>query len=108
MHGGQQLSLFHEHHDSRCFRPIQVYGAVTGKPVAVIRKSGKTPDSVEISIILHHLVKATRRRWPEVESSLPPTYPESQVWPTLPVVPGHCYLDQPGDVPLPEHPSHHH
>jgi hypothetical protein len=35
-HGRQQLSLFHAHYDSRCFLPIHIYEATTGKPVAVI------------------------------------------------------------------------
>ena len=34
VHGGQQLSLFHAHHDSRCFPPIHIYEVTTGNPVA--------------------------------------------------------------------------
>lgn len=44
VHGQQQLSLFHAHYDSRCFLPIHVYEAGSGKPVAVILRPGKTPD----------------------------------------------------------------
>jgi hypothetical protein len=61
VHGGQQLSLFHAHHDSRCFLPIHIYEAVTGKPVAVILRPGKTPDGAEVALVLRHLVKAIRR-----------------------------------------------
>jgi len=67
VHGGQQLSLFHAHHDSRCFLPIHVYEATTGKPVAVILRPGKTPDGAEVALVLRHLVKGIRRRWPKVE-----------------------------------------
>ncbi len=67
VHGGQQLSLFHAHHDSRCFLPIHIYEAVTGKPVAVILRPGKTPDGAEVALVLRHLVKAIRARWPKVE-----------------------------------------
>ena len=67
VHGGQQLSLFHAHHDSRCFLPIHIYEAVTGKPVAVILRPGKTPDGAEVAAVLCHVVKAIRRRWPRVE-----------------------------------------
>ena len=67
VHGGQQLSLFHAHHDSRCFLPIHIYEAVTGKPVAVILRPGKTPDGVEVALVLRHVVKSIRRRWPRVE-----------------------------------------
>jgi len=67
VHGGQQLSLFHAHYDSRCFLPIHIYEATTGKPVAVILRPGKTPDGQEVALVLRHLVKAIRRRWPKVE-----------------------------------------
>lgn len=67
VHGGQQPSLFHVHHDSRCFLPIHIYEAVTGKPVAIILRPGKTPDGVEVALVLRHLVEAIRRRWPKVE-----------------------------------------
>src|SRR4051812_1169219 len=36
VHGGQQLALFNAHYDSRCFLPIHIYEATTGKPVAII------------------------------------------------------------------------
>ena len=42
VHGGQQLALFHAHYDSRCFLPIHVYEASSGKPVAVILRPGRT------------------------------------------------------------------
>ena len=42
-HGQQQLSLFHAHYGERCFLPIHIYEATTGKPVAVILRPGKTP-----------------------------------------------------------------
>ena len=67
VHGQQQLSLFHAHYDSRCFLPIHIYEATTGKPVAVILRPGKTPDGAEVALVLRHVVKAIRRRWPRVE-----------------------------------------
>ncbi len=36
VHGAQQLSLFHAHYHGRCFLPMHIYEAATGKPVAVI------------------------------------------------------------------------
>ena len=36
VHGGQQLALFNAYYDSRCFQPIHIYEATTGKPVAII------------------------------------------------------------------------
>src|ERR687883_851683 len=46
-HGRQELALFHAHYGERCFLPIHVYEATTGKPVAVILRPGKTPDGAE-------------------------------------------------------------
>jgi hypothetical protein len=67
VHGGQQLSLFHAHYDSRCFLPMHIYEASTGKPVAVILRPGKTPGGAEVALVLRHVVKAIRARWPRVE-----------------------------------------
>jgi hypothetical protein len=67
VHGQQQLALFHAHYDSRCFLPIHIYEATTGKPVAVILRPGKTPAGVEVALVLRHVVKAIRARWPRVE-----------------------------------------
>ena len=67
VHGGQQLALFHAHYDSRCFLPIHIYEARTGKPVAVILRPGKTPNGAEVALVLRHVVRAIRARWPRVE-----------------------------------------
>jgi len=67
VHGGQQLALFHAHHDSRCFLPIHIYEAASGKPVAVILRPGKTPGGAEVVLVLRHVVRAIRARWPAVD-----------------------------------------
>jgi hypothetical protein len=67
VHGGQQLALFHAHYDSRCFLPIHIYEATTGKPVAVILRPGRTPGGAEVALVLRHVVRAIRARWPRVE-----------------------------------------
>src|SRR3954447_22845108 len=67
VHGGQQLALFHAHYDSRCFLPIHIYEATSGKPVAVILRPGKTPDGAEVALVLRHVVRHIRARWPAVE-----------------------------------------
>jgi hypothetical protein len=66
-YGGQQLSLFNAHHDSHCFMPIHIYEALTGKPVAVFLRPGKTPAGTEVALVLRHVVRHLRRRWPSVE-----------------------------------------
>src|SRR6185437_8999431 len=52
VHGRQQLALFHAYYDSRCFQPIHIYEATTGKPVAIILRPGKTPDGAEVALVL--------------------------------------------------------
>jgi Transposase DDE domain group 1 len=66
-HGRQQLSSFNAHYDERCFLPIHLYEALTGKPVAVILRPGKTPDGAEVALVLRHVIRAIRRRWPKVD-----------------------------------------
>jgi Transposase DDE domain group 1 len=67
VHGGQQLSLWNTDYDSRCFLPIPIYEATTGKPVAVILRPGKTPDGAEVAMVLRHVIGRIRARWPAVE-----------------------------------------
>lgn len=67
VHGAQQLALFNAYYDSRCFQPIHVYEATTGKPVAVILRPGKTPDGAEVALVLRHVVRAIRAHWPHVD-----------------------------------------
>jgi hypothetical protein len=67
VYGRQQLALFHAHNDGRCFLPIHVYEAITGKPVAVILRPGKTPDGAEVALVLRHVIGAVGKRWPKVD-----------------------------------------
>ena len=64
VHGHQQLALFNAHYDERCFLPIHIYEATSGKPVAVILRPGKTPDGREVRTILKHVIKRIRSHWP--------------------------------------------
>jgi len=66
VHGTQQLSLFNAHYDERCFLPIHIYEAGSGKPVAVILRPGKTPDGAEVRTIIKHVTRRIRRHWPQV------------------------------------------
>jgi hypothetical protein len=66
VHGHQQLSLFNAHYDERCFLPIHIYDAASGKPVAMILRAGKTPSGEEVRTILKHVIKRIRRHWPKV------------------------------------------
>ena len=66
VHGHQQLSLFNAHYDERCFLPIHIYEGVTGKPVAIILREGKTPSGKEVRTILKHVLKRIHEHWPKV------------------------------------------
>jgi hypothetical protein len=66
-HGSQELALFHARYGGRCFLPIHVYEAISGKPVAVILRPGKTPDGAEVALVLRHVIGRIRARWPKVD-----------------------------------------
>src|SRR6266568_818275 len=67
VHGGRQLALFNAYYDSRCFQPIHIYEATTGKPLAIILRPGKTPDGAEVTLVLRHVIGRIRARWPAVD-----------------------------------------
>jgi hypothetical protein len=67
VHGRQELALFHAHYGERCFLPIHIYEATTGKPVTVILRPGKTPDGAEVVLVLRHVIRRIRARWPKVD-----------------------------------------
>jgi hypothetical protein len=66
VHGHQQLSLFNAHYDERCFLPIHIYEAASGKPVAMILREGTTPSGKEARTVLKHVIRRIRRHWPRV------------------------------------------
>ncbi len=66
VHGQQQLSLFNAHYDERCFLPIHIYEAGSGKPVAMILREGKTPSGTEVRTVLKHVIGRIRKHWPRV------------------------------------------
>src|SRR5207248_2176487 len=66
VHGHQQLSLFNAHYDERCFLPIHIYEGASGKPVAMILRTGKTPSGKEVRTVLKHVVGRIRKHWPKV------------------------------------------
>src|SRR5260370_23202219 len=67
VHGHQQLSLFNAHYDERCFLPIHIYEAGSGKPVAVILRDGKTPGGSEVRAVIRHVTRHIRRHWPKTD-----------------------------------------
>ena len=67
VHGHQQLSFFNAHYNERCFLPIHIYEATSGKPVAMILRAGKTPSGEEVRTVLKHVIKRIRKHWPNTK-----------------------------------------
>jgi hypothetical protein len=65
VHGNQQLSFWNGHHGERCFLPIHIYDTATGRPVAMLLRTGKTPSGKEAAGHIRRLVRHLRRHWPD-------------------------------------------
>lgn len=63
VHGYQQLSFWNGHHGERCFLPIHVYDTATGRPVAMLLRTGKTPSGAEAAGHIRRVVRHIRRHW---------------------------------------------
>jgi hypothetical protein len=70
VHGMQQLSFWNGHHGERCFLPIHVYDTATGRPVAMLLRTGKTPSGAEVAGHIRRLVRRIRRHWPDTHITL--------------------------------------
>jgi hypothetical protein len=70
VHGHQQLAQWNAHYNERCFLPIHVYDAATGRPVVVMLRPGKTPSGVEVRTLLSRLIGRIRRHWPATHITL--------------------------------------
>ncbi len=70
VHGGQQLSFWNGHYGERCFLPIHVYDTATGRPVAILLRTGKTPSGVEIAGHIRRLHRGIEKRWPDTRITL--------------------------------------
>ena len=49
------------------FLPIHIYDGASGKPVAMILRTGKTPSGKEVRTILKHVIGRIRRHWPKTQ-----------------------------------------
>ena len=70
VHGYQQLSFWNGHHGERCFLPIHVYDTATGRPVAMLLRTGKTPSGAEAAGHIRRLMRHLRRHWPETHITI--------------------------------------
>ena len=64
VHGYQQLSFWNGHYGERCFLPIHVYDTATGRPVAMLLRTGKTPSGAEAAAHIRRLFRHIRSHWP--------------------------------------------
>jgi len=64
VHGHQQLSFWNGHYGERCFLPIHVYDTATGRPVAMLLRTGKTPSGAEAASHIRRLVRQIHSHWP--------------------------------------------
>jgi hypothetical protein len=70
VHGAQQLSFWNGHYGERCFLPIHVYDTATGRPVAMLLRTGTTPSGAEVAGHVRRLVRRIRRHWPNTRITL--------------------------------------
>src|SRR3546814_6585618 len=70
VHGYQQLSFWNGHHGERCFLPIHIYDTATGRPVAMLLRTGKTPSGKEAAGHIRRLVRHLRRNWPDTHITI--------------------------------------
>ncbi len=61
VHGGQQLSFFNAHHDTRCFMPVHIVHVASGAPVSAILRTGKTPKGGEVATLIKHTTRRLRQ-----------------------------------------------
>ena len=70
VHGYQQLSFWNGHHGERCFLPIHVYDTASGRPVAMLLRTGKTPSGAEAAGHIRRLVRHIRRHCPDTHLTI--------------------------------------
>ena len=70
VHGQQKMSAWNAHYDERCFLPIHIYDAATGRPVVMILRAGKTPSGVEVRRLLSRLIGRIRRHFPDTHITI--------------------------------------
>ena len=70
VHGYQQLSFWNGHHGERCFLPVHVYDTATGRPVAMLLRTGKTPSGAEAAGHIRRLIRHIRRHWPDTHITI--------------------------------------
>lgn len=70
VHGGQQPSFWNGHYGTRCFLPMHGYNTVTGRPVAMLLRTGKTLSGTEMAGHVRRLHRRIRRHWPSTRITL--------------------------------------
>ena len=64
-HGEQQLAFWNGFYGERGFLPIHVYETETGRPVAFVLRTAKTPSGKELRAHVRRLIRRIRSHWPQ-------------------------------------------
>ena len=70
VHGYQQLSFWNGHHGERYLLPIHVYDTATGRPVAMLLRTGQTASGKEVASHIQRLACHIRRHWPDTHITI--------------------------------------
>jgi len=52
------------HYSERCFLPTYIYDTATGRPVAMLLRTGTIPSGTEMASQIRRLIRRIRRHWP--------------------------------------------
>lgn len=62
--GAQQLTLFNEYYGEYCYMPLLIYDGMTGRPIIMLLRPGRTNKSLNVSGILKRLINRLHKEWP--------------------------------------------
>jgi hypothetical protein len=66
-YGQQELALFNDYYNERCYMPIHIYEGLSGKLVTTILRPGRRNKQANIARLLKKLVSYLRAQWPRTK-----------------------------------------
>lgn len=70
IYGQQELGFYNGHVGDHCLMPFHLYEGISGRLIATVLRTGKTPTAQEIIALLKRVVKRIRQRWPRIRICL--------------------------------------
>lgn len=64
-YGQQELAIYNAHYGGHCLMPFHVYEGLSGRLIATVIRSGKTPTKEEIIALIKRIVRRIRERFPQ-------------------------------------------